>query len=487
MGTNRAEFDPEESTVSGIRAGIESGETTARDLVEWHLDRIERFDEDLQAFITVSERARERAADLDRRYEHSGFQGPLHGVPVVLKDNVDTTDMRTTAGTPALADHRPDSDAVIVDRIRDAGGIVLGKTNLHELARAGTTVSTVGGQTRNPYDRDRTPGGSSGGTGAAVAANLGVVGIGTDTINSIRSPASACNLVGLRPTQGLVSRTGIVPSARTQDSAGPIARTVEDAAILLSVIAGYDPGDPVTARGVGYATDFAAQLEGDLLGEARIGVLRSVFGEGPDFDPVTAVVEAAIDEIREAGATVVEIEPDTVRFDVDSLIDRIDVQKWEGQSDFDEYLDGHPEAPVESFQALVERGPIHETIVENLLAAYGIEDPREYSHYLRRLARADDLRRRLFTVFARDDLDALVFPHQKRPVVEIGESQLDRNGFLASGSGFPAIVVPAGFTGEDVPVGIEFLGRPFEDSRLLSLARDFEARTTHRRPPPGFR
>lgn len=469
-----------DATVAGIQAAIDAEEITASALTDWHLNRIEEYDDTLNALITVNDNAMARAEALDREYADAGPVGPLHGVPVILKDNVDTADLPTTGGTPAFAGHYPTTDAYITQQLRAAGSVVLGKANLHELARAGTTVSSLGGQTHNPYVHDRTPGGSSGGTAAAIAANLGVLGIGTDTVNSIRSPASACNLVGLRPTRGLVSRNGLIPAALTQDTAGPITRTVADAARMLTVLAGYDPADPITARSKGHATAYEDELAEQSLSHVRVGILRSLFGEGPDYAPVSTRIESAISALRDAGATTIEV---GTTFDIDRLSDRIDVQRWEGQSNFNSYLDDLESPPVDSYQALVHQGDYHPSIQENLLSAYGIDTPTDYPQYFECLYEAEVLRDRLHAVFAADDLDVLVFPHQKRPVVPIGDTQLDRNGFLASGSGFPAITVPAGFTDADIPVGIEFLARPFEEAKLLSIAHAFEQSTNYRRPP----
>lgn len=469
-----------ETTVASIQAAIDADSITARTLTEWHLDRIEEHDDSLNAIITVNDDAISRADALDREYADAGRVGPLHGVPVILKDNVDTADLPTTGGSVTFADHHPTEDAYITQQLRAAGAIILAKANLHELARAGTTVSSLGGQTHNPYVHDRTPGGSSGGTGAAIAANYGVLGIGTDTVNSIRSPASACNLVGLRPTRGLVSRRGIMPAALTQDTAGPITRTVADAARMLTVLAGYDPADPVTARSKDHLTTYEAQLEEFPLTEVRVGILESLFGDGPEFAPVTAIIESAITALREAGATTTDV---ATTFDIDRLSDRIDVQRWEGQSNFNTYLDDHESPPVDTYQAFVHHGDYHPSIQENLLSAYGIDSPTDYRQYLDCLHQADELRDRLHGVFAADDLDVLVFPHQQRPVAQIGDTQRDRNGFLASGSGFPAITVPAGFTESGIPVGIEFLARPFQEAKLLSIAHAFEQTTHHRRPP----
>ena len=251
----------------------------------------------------------ETAAELDRVQTSSRAPlRPLHCIPIVLKDNYDTADMPTTGGSVTLASSIPLRDAFVVRKLREAGAIVLGKANLMELARGGTTVSSLGGQTKNPYDLTRTPGGSSGGTGAAIAASFGVAGTGSDTGQSVRSPASAQSLVGLRPTRGLISRTGIIPVSITQDEAGPITRTVEDAARMLDVMAGYDPDDPITAFGASrIPRTYTAFLNRDALKGARIGVLTEYFGRDSVHQEVNAVTEDAVRKMSEAGATIVRI------------------------------------------------------------------------------------------------------------------------------------------------------------------------------------
>ncbi len=247
-------FHLEETTVSNIHAAMKSGNLTCRQLVQLYLKRIEAYDKQgpaINSIILTNPKALATATELDSSFAKSGLTGPLHCIPVVLKDNYNTADMPTTGGSLTLKDFVPQKDAFITQKLREAGAIILAKANLHEFAVWGETVSSLGGQTLNPYDLKRTPGGSSGGTGAAIAANFGVIGLGTDTVNSIRSPASACNLVGFRPTRGLVSRSGIIPYSLTQDMAGPITRTVTDAVVTLDAIAGYDSADASTAWSMG--------------------------------------------------------------------------------------------------------------------------------------------------------------------------------------------------------------------------------------------
>ena len=305
-------FNLDEATISDVHAAYKSGALTSVRLVQAYLDRIRACDQagpKLNVVIFLNPRALEEAAALDEHFRKTGkFVGPLHGIPVLLKDNVNTNDMPTTGGSLSLAGYTPATDAAITRKLRSAGAIILAKVNLHEFAIWGETVSSIQGQTLNPYDLTRTPGGSSGGTGAGVAANFAIAGIGTDTVNSIRSPASANSIVGIRPTLGLVSRAGIIPYSFTQDAAGPLARTVTDAAKMLNVLVGYDPNDPATAWSVGNTEeDYTKFLKANGVQGKRIGVLRSFFGTAPINDEVNRIANKAVEDLKRSGATVVEL------------------------------------------------------------------------------------------------------------------------------------------------------------------------------------
>jgi Asp-tRNA(Asn)/Glu-tRNA(Gln) amidotransferase A subunit family amidase len=499
MATHTTEpFDLVEATVADVHAAMTDGRVTAEALVEGYLARIEAYDDDLNAILTVNDDAPRRARELDEAFERDGAVGPLHGVPVVLKDNHDTADMPTTAGAVALAESRPPRDAFVVERLREAGAVVVAKANLQELSFGVDTVSSLGGATRNAYDLGRRPSGSSGGTAAAVAANLGLVGTGSDTCSSVRSPPAFNDLVGVRPTEGLLSRTGIVPLCGTQDTPGPIARTVADAARTLEAMAGHDPADPVTARGAGEVPDegYVARLDGKGLDGARIGVARQFFGRREEAsapaaaaEAVTAVVEDALEEMAAAGATVV---------DVDHVVDldrlgSARVLADEFARDFDRYLDELGErAPVDSLEELVATGTV-EPSVEARFGESGVFDVDvdsldESVGYLQRLRRRDELRDRVLSRLAADDLDALLYPPSRVPPVEIPDHQpfAEMNCELAAHTGLPAVVVPAGFTDDGLPVGVELLGRAFDEARLFELADGFERATDHRRPPDGF-
>ena len=301
-----------------------AGRTTARDIAAAHLARITAYDKQgptINALIALNPRALEDADALDRERRERGPRGPLHGIPLVIKDNYETADMPTTGGSVALAGFRPGRDAVQVAKLRAAGAVILGKTNLHELAAGIITISSLGGQTRNPYDLARTPGGSSGGTAAAVAASFAMGGMASDTCGSIRIPAANNNLFGLRGTLGLSSRTGIIPLSHTQDIGGPLARTVTDLALLLDATVGDDPADAITAGGRDRRPEsFRDGLSAGALKGTRIGVLKNLFGAAPEDAEVSGIVRKALDEMKAQGAEIVEI---TIP-GLDEVVDRVE-------------------------------------------------------------------------------------------------------------------------------------------------------------------
>ena len=479
-------FALEEATVAGIHAAFASGQLTCVQLVRGYLDRIEKYDDKgpaLNAIISINPKALEVAAEMDR--VPRAARRPLHCIPAIVKDNYDTADMPTTGGSKTLAQSRPASDAFVVARLRQAGALILAKSNLTELARGGTTVSSLGGQTRNPYDLTRTPGGSSGGTGAAIAASFGVLGTGSDTGQSIRSPASAQSLVGLRPTRGLVSRTGIIPFSTTQDEAGPITRTVEDEARMLDAIAGYDPADPITAFGRGrIPPTYRATLDRDGLRGVRVGALMDLFGTGAVHRDVNAVVEAALARFADAGATVVRINIPGL----DAMTRDLDLGGFEFKAAFNAYLARlGPAAPVKTLDEFMARAEFHPSLEAGLDAAQraGTADAEYKARLLRRL----DLRQAVMTAMADERLDAIVYPHQRRLVASIGDEQLERNGVLSNGTGFPALTLPGGFSAPTgsapigVPVGIELLGPDWSEPVLLKIGYAFEQAARIRKPP----
>jgi amidase len=482
-------FSVENATIESYHAALLAGEITARELTEEYLARIAAYDKRgpaVNAVIAVNPRALETADGLDAMFRRRGLTGPLHGVPVLLKDNINTYDLPTTAGSLSLEGYRPRADAFVAARLRAAGAIVLAKVNLHEFAVWGETVSSLGGQTLNPYDLTRTPGGSSGGTGAGLAAAFGLAGLGTDTVNSVRSPASANGLVGIKPTLGLVSRAGIVPYALSQDTAGPLAYTVADAARVLAVIAGYDEADPVTAWSVGQRTDAGFAPDAGALKGARLGVVETLFGGDAAHREVNAVMDAALARLKAGGAELVTVScPD---LDAARLIAETSVHIHEFARDLSAYLaDPAAGLPVKSLAEVYAGGRYHPGIGDNIRQALAVAgDGHEYH---RRLAARGALRQTVMALFARHRLDALVYPHQKRLVVPVGEPQADRNGVVGAVTGFPAVVVPGGFSRPTataplgVPVGVELLGRPWSERLLLGIARGFEQLENVRRLP----
>ncbi|MGD9902527.1 MAG: amidase [Vicinamibacterales bacterium] len=481
----------EDATIASVAQAFAAGTLTCRQLVDGHLARIAAYDDRgpaLNALITVNPRALATADAMDAAYRNDrATVGPLHCVPIVLKDNFDTADLPTTGGSRVLAASRPPRDAFAVQRLRAAGALVLAKANLQELAMGGTTVSGLGGQTLNPYDLTRTPGGSSGGTGAAVAAGFALAGTGSDTGQSIRSPASATNLVGLRPTRGLVSRRGVIPVSTTQDEAGPIARSVEDAARLLDVMAGFDPEDPISAAGVGrQPPTYTAFLDRNGLRGARLGVLREYFGAGPEHAEVNRVMARAIEDLRAQGAEVEDVAvPDLAALTAD-----LATGPYETREALGAYLRSlGSAAPVRDLTALITAGLHHPAIAAQLNEAEANREGSGAAAYAAIFVRRDRLRTALLAVMARHRLDALLYPHQRRLVAAIGDEQLERNGVLSNGTGFPALALPAGFSAPTataplgVPVGLELLGREWAEGPLLRLGYAFEQATRHRRLP----
>ncbi len=485
-------FDIDEATISSVHEAFASGGLTCRDLVAAYIERIDAVDQQgpsLNAILTIHPDALEMAEEMDAAFaEAPDSVGPLHCVPVILKDNYDTNDMPTAAASSALEGSIPERDAFVVEKMREAGALLLAKSNMTEFAMGGLTISSLGGQTLNAYDPSRTPGGSSGGTGAAIAANMGLVGTGSDTGQSTRSPASANNLVGLRPTRGLISRSGITPLSATQDEVGPITRTVEDNARMMDVWVGYDPEDPITAFGIGQVPDsYLDALDPDALDGARIGVMRDFFGDEEIHAEVNSVVEAAIETMESLGAVFVDL---TIP-GIEELTSGTGTSAFETVALIDAYLERFgPGATYATFAEIGESGLVHPDIQSSFENRRDVGDLLDEADYTAIFLKRDQLRLALISEMAEHDLDALFYPHQKRLVASIGEAQLERNGVLSNTSGFPAITFAGGFSEPTetapigVPVGIEFLGPDFSEARLLGLAYAFEQATDHRKLPP---
>ena len=496
-GTGAA-FKLEEATIAGLQEMMTSGKETSESLVKLYLERIDKIDRGgpaLNAIIQANPDALAVARELDRERKEKGPRGPLHGVPIVIKDNIDTADgMETTAGSLALLGSKPAKDAFIVERLREAGAVILAKTNLSEWANFRSTRSTSGwsgrgGQTKNPYALDRNPSGSSSGTAAAVSANLAAAGVGTETDGSIVSPASCCGLVGIKPTVGLVSRSGIVPIAHSQDTAGPMARTVADAATLLGAMAGPDAGDPATqTTGVRLFKDYREFLTPDGLKGARIGVLRArQFNFAKMLDPI---LENAIEAMKKEGAVIV----DPVEFPTLGQTDdaEYEVLLYEFKADLEIYFAARPGAAVRTLDELIafnEQNADREMpfFAQEIVERAAKKGPLTDKAYLEALAKCRELMRGkgIDAVLAGHKLDALVVltngPAHMTDLVN-GDSFSGSSSSPASVAGYPTITLPAGFV-FGLPVGISFIGKAWSEPELIRLAFGLEQALGMRKAP----
>ncbi|MEO1396045.1 MAG: amidase family protein [Cyanobacteria bacterium J06634_5] len=480
-------FQLEEATIAEISQAFESGLLTSEQLVQLYLDRIATYDQQgpaLNAIITLNPEALETAIALDQERQQQGPRGPLHGIPVLLKDNIDTADLPTSAGAFVLEDLLPPDDAYVVQELRDAGAIILGKTNLDEFARNVQGVSALGGQTLNPYDFTRAPGGSSGGTAVAITANFAVLGLGTETGVSIRNPAANNSLVGIAPTAGLVSRDGTVPISFTLDRVGPIARTVEDAAIALDVIAGFDESDPITADSVGNipAAGYTSLLSDQALEGARIGIFRDLFRTGNNHAESVAIIEQAIDDLVAEGAVIVD--DVSLGIDLFSVLDDARVNLFETAFAVNNYLDSlGPNAPVQNLQDILNDGRLLPRTSLIFSLSQGLSEFENNPDYLERLSQREFLQDATVNLLESLNLDALVYPMKTLPAPLLGELSPESDNPFTSITGLPGIVVPAGVTSAGLPIGLEFSGEPFDEALLLSFAYDYEQATQHRIAP----
>ncbi|HSC29391.1 MAG TPA: amidase family protein [Vicinamibacterales bacterium] len=475
-------YDVIEKSIAELQDAMRSGAVTSRELSEIYLARIEAYDRGgprLNAMIAINPGALDDAAALDAERAAGRTRGPLHGIPVVVKDNFDMAGLPTTGGSLALADLRPERDAFQVRKLREAGAVILGKTNLHELASGITTVSSLGGQTRNPYDPSRNPGGSSGGTGAAVAANLAAAGLGTDTCGSIRIPAAQNALVGLRPTVGLSSRTGVLPLSHSQDVAGPLARSVADLALMLDATVASDEADPVTmAADRRQPRSYRDALAPEAVKGARIGVLTALFGEAAEDREAAGVVRRALEGMKEAGAEIIEV---TVP-GLEQMLSGTSVIDHEFKGDLAGYLGGFSKAPVRTLDDILAGGLYH-AVVEGSLRRRNRAAGPESEPYRRARIKRDLLKQAVLAAMEEHRLEALAYPTLRRQAALIGQPQAGSTCQLSAATGLPALSVPAGFTGDELPIGLELLGRAYDEARLLSLARGVEQKSRVRRPP----
>ena len=495
----RKTLDLDAATIADINAAFKAGTLTSEKLVQMSLARIEAYDRKgpaLRAMILVNPKALDTARALDAERKTTGPRSPLHGIPVILKDNYDTADMPTTGGSLLLEGSVPPDDAFLVKKLRAAGAVIVGKANLSEFA-SGAAHSSLGGQALNPHDLLRTPSGSSGGSGVAVAAAYALLALGTDTGGSIRGPSTANGIVGLKPTHGLLSRDGIIPLALSFDTGGPMARSVHDVAVALGVMTGVDPADAATKKSEGrFETDYMKYLEADALKGARIGVARDFLGQDADVD---WVIEAALDAMRREGATLVDIR----------------YPRWvlDAKGEFYNAI-RYPEFTAQVAEYLATVGPSYPKNIDQLLdraaRVYGLRadgagpNPGRWG-LMKREAGSGTLDDYRYTsvrdhglplmravvdgIFKSERLDAIVYPTASRRPALIASPPEVPGGAAASGSnlanltGFPDLIVPAGFTGDDLPVGLSFLGPAFSEPKLLALGYAFEQATHARRLP----
>jgi amidase len=488
--------DYTEHDIASLQTLMQKGELSSIELTRFYLDRIEAIDQNgpaLNSIIEVNPDALGIAAALDAEREVSGPRGPMHGIPVVLKANIDTADkMETTAGSLALKGHRPPADAFVVAKLREAGAVILAKANLSEWANfrsdwSSSGWSSVGGQTKNPYDLARNPCGSSSGSAVAVAASLTSVGVGTETNGSVVCPSSINGIVGIKPTLGLVSRSGIIPIAHSQDTAGPMGRTVKDAAILFSAMVGRDPADPLAYSFAESLPDFSAGLSDKALNGARIGVYRNHGGAGVDAR-VERILEDTIETLRSLGAEIV----DPVEVDREGMGSaQHEVLVYEFKADLNAYLENSG-APINNLAGIIEFNKAHADTVmphfgqETLIEAQA-KGPLTDDAYLEALAESKRIARNgIDNALETHNLDALIAPTRGTAWltdhINGDQSTGIYSSSLAAISGYASITVPAGDI-LGLPIGISFIGTAYSDEKLIKLAYAFEQGGYKRRPP----
>lgn len=488
-------FNVLETTIDDIHAAYKSGQLTCRQLVQIYLDRIEAYDKKgpaINAIITLNSAALNEAARLDASFKTSGFAGPLHGIPVVIKDQADAAGMPTTLGSVLFKNYRPERDCFVVENLKKAGAIIVGKTTLGELG-GGDTHGSLFGSTRNPYDLERTVGGSSGGSAACVAANFSTVAVGQEGLASIRRPSTWNSIAGMRPTAGLVSRGGVYAGwPSINGSLGPMARTVTDLAKLLDVMVGYDPEDPVTARGVGHAPEsYTKFLDKNGLKGARLGILRESMGLGSepdsdDFKKIDEVFNKAIGELKAAGAVLVD--PVAIP-NLKTLLAKRSGSFTDEEESFKRYFSRSANPPFKS-RTEAAASPDFAKVVRRSQERWK-RAPDSNAHYEYLKAR-EELMTNLLTVMADNKLDAIVHKaveHQPTLIKDgLNPPFVDQKGAPHLNTYLvyvPSIVVPAGFTRDNLPAGITFLGRPYDDAAMIKLAYAYEQATRHRKPPPA--
>jgi len=507
IASHAAEFKLMEATISDINAAFKDGGLTSERLVKMYLDRIEAYDKkgpEIRAMISINPNAMKDAKALDKERSQTGPRSILHGIPIIIKDNYDTVDMPTTAGSVLLKDSRPKDDAFTVKQLRDAGAIILGKANMSEFALSFDRLShsSLGGLTRNPYNLKRDVAGSSSGSAAAVAANYAVFATGSDTAGSIRAPANVAGTVGIKPTLGLTSRDGVVPVSLSYDVTGPIARTVEDAAIALQFMAGVDPNDPRTQESRSWQVDdYTQYLDKNALKGARIGIARDYFGGNPEVDET---IEQAIAKMRALGATFVDFNVprdirDAWQGQMELIIDReigpqlsayLHTAPGAGPKSLEDLIKGYKALPVEEPYPLV--SPARIEYYEKVADSQGVADIAYLYTLTNKLPTS---RNEVIEVLEQENLDAFIFPTMPCTASPLFTVKEDPTyvcnvpdpwiaGYMGCVTGFPEITVPAGMTQHGMPVGISFYGKPYSEPRLIALAYAYEQATKARKMPP---
>jgi len=446
----------------------------------------------LNAIVTMNNAALDLARQLDVQVVSSkALVGPLHGIPMVVKDCLETTDMPTSFGSNLFSQYMAQKDATVISKLREAGAIILAKTTLPDWATSWFGYSSRSGETKNPYALDRDPGGSSSGTGAAIAAGFATVGIGTDCGGSVRLPSSFCNLVGVRATPGMMSRQGCNPLVALQDTIGPMARSVSDAVKVFEVICGFDENDPLTATyNIGKATsNYSQQLVPDALKNLRIGVVRNAFGNDQDENcyPVNQVMKAAIEQLVAGGAFVADIE-------IPNLSDHLDATSLyllKSKYDLNLFLNARPEAPMKTIENIVSSGHYHPKLDLLEGIANGPDDPLSNLDYYKAYAERDNFMLLITSIMDKGEYDALVYPTAQVPPPLRSETDSGRwttlnfptNTLISSQTSMPAMTVPAGCTENGLPIGMEILTRPYDEAMMFKVGFGFEQIKNHRRQP----
>lgn len=486
-----AEFDLSTATLADIHAATDAGALSSEKLVGLYLERIDAYDKKgpkINSVLYLNPDALKEARALDAERRTKGRRSPLHGIPVVIKDLIDVAGFPTTSGFKPFGAPVPPRDAAVTARLKQAGAIVLAKVNtVNWFGNGGFDELHPIGATLNPYNVAHSPGGSSNGTGASIAAWFATIGIGTDTGGSVQIPASYNSLVGMVATQGMVSRAGIVPRGPTQDRAGPMTRSVYDTAATLSVIAGWDAEDLGTFPGMGHfpREDWAKRLGSGSLQGRRIGVLREMFSTGPSDPEVTALFDQAIVDLKKAGALILDpvMTGTNLREATSSAVSGT-THPYELVPAANAYLERlGPKRPFKKIEDMFAAAG-HDKIHERYLRAMTLPSPERSPDYVARLAMKDALREQVVRTMEQFKLDAVILPYRSLPPPEgSGTSASGDTNTLTSTTGLPAVIMPGGYTTKNLPIGIQFVGKPFDDLTLLQVAHGYEQASKRRKPP----